>query len=134
MTNSTVPLAVRTANKLLGKTSCVGCQYMYMHDTGYSNYTVLNTEVRCALDKNPNLPADAPYDWAAKHDGSRDNWPKTNESRCEKFLPFRDGGWHPAEFSVEAAHDGVYDGFMALNTQYDPIAKQAIYNHVQPTV
>jgi hypothetical protein len=32
---------------------------------------------------NPNLPADKPWDW--KQDASADNWPHTNQSRCELY-------------------------------------------------
>lgn len=63
--------------------SCVGCKWLYMRDDGYSNYTVMDTSVLCAKDKNPNLPADEPYDW--KEDAEGDNWTKTNESRCELY-------------------------------------------------
>ena len=63
--------------------SCVGCKWLYKHDSGYSNYTVENTDVLCAKDKNPNLPADEPYDW--KEEVDADNWTKTNASRCELY-------------------------------------------------
>lgn len=64
-------------------TSCVGCKFLYRQDEGYSNYTVTDSEVRCALDKNPNLPAAFPYDWIQ----DSDNWPRTNSSRCERYGP-----------------------------------------------
>ena len=63
--------------------SCVGCKWLYRHDFGYSNYTVMETKVLCAQDKNQNLPADDPYDWV--EDADKDNWKKTNESRCELY-------------------------------------------------
>lgn len=63
--------------------SCMGCKYLYEQDCGYSNYTVEETEMRCAKDRNPNLPADRPWDWY-KDD---DNWPKTQDSRCELYSP-----------------------------------------------
>lgn len=61
--------------------SCVGCKYLYSIGTGYSNYTWLDDSVNCAKDKNANLPLDEPYDWDKKHD----NWPATNESRCDLY-------------------------------------------------
>jgi hypothetical protein len=64
-------------------TSCVGCKFLYRQDDGYSNYTVTDSEVRCALDKNPNLPAPFPYDWIQ----DVDNWPRTGASRCERYGP-----------------------------------------------
>ncbi len=44
--------------------SCVGCKFLYVQDEGYSNYTVENSEVRCAHDRNKSLPADRwnPFD------------------------------------------------------------------------
>lgn len=75
--------------KLLGHTSCADCKFLYMQDTGYSNWTVENTTVDCALSRNPNLPKDLPYDWEYGSDGL-DNWPATNKSRCEQYAK-RDG-------------------------------------------
>lgn len=51
----------------------------------YSNYTVTNTFVQCALDNNPNIDADteAPYDWT--ENPLSDNWPVTSNSRCERY-------------------------------------------------
>lgn len=65
-------------------TSCSGCQWMYFQDTGYSNYTVMDTYVDCMLEKNPNFPADMPWDWNMEPE--KDNWPATNSSRCEEYL------------------------------------------------
>lgn len=72
-----------TAWKLLGETSCIGCKFLYFRDSGYSNYTVENTDTICALNKNPLLPADAPYDWENRE--GKDNWPNTNAGRCESY-------------------------------------------------
>lgn len=63
--------------------SCVGCRFMMFKDRGWSNYTVEYTDVHCLLDKNRNLPADEPWDW--KQDVDNDNWPFTNESRCDSY-------------------------------------------------
>lgn len=65
----------------MNEKSCVGCKFLYARDSGYSNYTVSETEIDCAVKRNPNLPASEPYDWRA---GS-DNWPATQESRCERY-------------------------------------------------
>ena len=61
--------------------SCVGCKFLYMQDTGYSNYTVEGTDAICAKGRNPNLGAEVPYDWKQ----NPDNWSATNESRCELY-------------------------------------------------
>lgn len=63
--------------------SCVGCKFLYTHGSGYSNYTWLETDVLCAKDRNPNLPAEECSDWDMKND----NWPITNSSRCELYAP-----------------------------------------------
>jgi len=69
--------------------SCLGCKYLYSHGRGYSNYTWEDTEIKCALELNNNLPADQPYDWSHRHDKETnlpDNWPKTNNARCNKYV------------------------------------------------
>lgn len=76
-------IARLTAWKLLGETSCVGCKFLFFQDRGYSNYTVEETDTCCALGLNADLPANAPYNWTAS--GGEDNWPKTNNSRCERY-------------------------------------------------
>lgn len=63
--------------------SCVGCKFLYGHGTGYSNWTWLDTDICCAKDKNPNLPADQPSDWNMQSD----NWKYTADSRCELYSP-----------------------------------------------
>lgn len=65
----------------MNETSCIGCKYLYSEGDGYSNYTVLEQEVKCAKDANPNLPAYMPCDW----DADNDNWTRTNSSRCEFY-------------------------------------------------
>ena len=67
----------------MNEKSCVGCKFLYARDTGYSNYTVMDTEIDCALDLNPHLPSEEPYD----HHGEPDNWPATMNSRCERYAP-----------------------------------------------
>lgn len=78
--------------------SCIGCAYLYSKDTGYSNYTRMDTWVRCAKDANPNLEAEEPYDWNKKE--VSDNWPATNNSRCEHYRK-GDGYPVPTELDVD---------------------------------
>ena len=61
--------------------SCVGCKFLYEQDDGYSNYTVTDTSVICALDLNKDLPGERPWDWRPQPD----NWPKTMYGRCDKY-------------------------------------------------
>ena len=62
--------------------SCIGCKFLCKQDSGYSNYTVEETEVFCALNNNPNLPAVEPYNWTT---GGGDQWKATNKSRCPSY-------------------------------------------------
>lgn len=116
-------IVAMTKWKLLGETSCARCKFLYFHDSGYSNYTVENTSVLCALDKNPNLisnpPQDLPYDW--RYDNGPDNWSLTRNSRCEKYDPI--GERHaPVHLDV--------DGEIFPNEQaWDIEAAQAIEQH-----
>ena len=66
----------------MNENSCVGCKFLYLQDTGYSNYTVLDTDVNCAIGRNVHLPAEMPYDWQE----DPDNWPATQDSRCERYV------------------------------------------------
>jgi hypothetical protein len=86
--------------KLLGHSSCADCKFLYLQDDGYSNWTVEDTQVVCALDKNPELPASMPYDWEWGSDG-QDNWPKTNRGRCDRYDQ-RAGDWVHLDVDGEA--------------------------------
>lgn len=72
--------------KVQGRLSCLQCAYLYFQDQGYSNYTVEETEVVCALDRNPQLPARRPWDWNT--DPLNDNWPVTQNGACTQLLEF----------------------------------------------
>lgn len=91
-------------SKLLGNRSCAGCQYLYLEDIGYSNYTVTDTIINCALDFNPNLKGkkvEVPYDW--QHDlanGIKDRWPPTCGSMCGRYTALPEGA-KPAHFDVD---------------------------------
>ena len=70
--------------------SCCGCKYLYGNGTGYSNYTWMETYVKCVLDRNPNLmketpETEEPYDWSK--DPKNDNFLPTQSSRCEVYSP-----------------------------------------------
>lgn len=45
--------------------SCLGCKFLYTQEEGYSNYTVTDYTICCALEKNPELLArsEKPCDW-----------------------------------------------------------------------
>lgn len=102
--------------RLMGKRSCAGCEYLYFQAVGYSNYTVVDTLIHCALDQNPNLKdkeVEVPYDW--QHDlsnGIHDRWPPTCNSMCEHFSPLPKGCMS-ASFDVDGDVKAaiVTDGF-----------------------
>jgi hypothetical protein len=91
--------------------SCRGCMFLFARDDGYSNYTVMDTEVHCAADRNEKLPADAPdevetgesaqYSTARvqqkslHHQPAFDGWHATKEARCAEYTPAApDAKWH----------------------------------------
>ena len=70
---------------MLGEASCAGCQFLTAIDSGYSNYTVTDTDAYCLKNANPALPAPMPYDW--EFNEGKDNWPATQNNRCELYKP-----------------------------------------------
>ena len=115
-------IAEMTKWKLLGKTSCADCQYLYMQDSGYNNYTVEETSVLCALDRNPHLETGPllPYNW--NYDGDTDNWPCTNKSRCEMYLHSPTGAHVHLDVDGEASPKNWAD-------ELEPEAIRAIQKH-----
>lgn len=104
--------------------SCAMCKYLYRQDNGYSNYTVEETEVRCAKDRNPNLPEREPWDW--KFTATEDNWPLTSQSACDQFAAGPqvgldvDGECHPADCTDDGetiAAVCAHAGIAARNTE-----------------
>lgn len=71
--------------------SCCRCLFLFTRDDGYSNYTVTDTELHCAMKRNPNLAAYMPDDYGARAwvgvdgDPAKDKWFATNQSRCELY-------------------------------------------------
>jgi hypothetical protein len=61
--------------------SCVGCKFLWADGIGYSDYTWIDTDVKCAKERNPNLPTAEPFDW--KHEP--DNLPATKDARCSEY-------------------------------------------------
>jgi hypothetical protein len=107
-------IARMAAWKLTGQTSCARCKFLYLQDIGYSNWTVEDTLVKCALDRNPRLPQELPYDW--KYGEGFDNWPVTRDSRCERYEAADDyihldidGNNYPDEFGLDAEATAVVE-------------------------
>jgi hypothetical protein len=80
--------------RLMGKRSCMGCEYLYLRNAKYSYFTadtvttVTRTTAHCALDMNPNLKdkkIDIPNNW------QNDNWEPIRDSMCEHFSPLKKG-------------------------------------------
>lgn len=111
----------------MGKRSCAGCEYLYFHDVGYSNYTVTETVIHCALDRNPNLKGkevEIPYDW--RHDlsnGIHDRWEPTCDSMCEQFSPLK-RGCSPASFDVDGDTKAAEE-----TVKFSRAARRAIAKH-----
>lgn len=67
--------------------SCVGCKFLYLLGSGYSNYTWECDYVCCALNLNDKLGSiEKPFDWKDT-DPAKDNWPATMNGRCERYAP-----------------------------------------------
>ena len=71
--------------------SCLGCRFLITRDTGYSNWTVEDTQAHCMLNNNFHLPADIPddicgyktdYKWVKPEN---DKWYATKNQRCDKY-------------------------------------------------
>lgn len=69
----------------MNEESCLGCVFLYKQDHGYSNYTVTETVVHCAQNRNQHLKAvlEEPYDWLTPN--GEDRWWATQYSRCELY-------------------------------------------------
>jgi len=95
--------------------SCLQCKFLFTRDTGYSNYTVEDTELHCVLKLNPKLPAEIPdevrgypkYEWVKPED---DRWHCTKDSRCGKYQ-------HTDEAYIHIDSDG--DDIMTINAAED---------------
>jgi len=69
-------------------TTCRGCKFLYLDGSGYSNYTWMETYVRCAMSANPALleDQDEPLNWQQQPEGV-DVWPPTMDGRCGLYAP-----------------------------------------------
>lgn len=92
------------------KGSCVGCKFLFGDGEGYSDYTWMSTDVRCAKESNPNLPVSQPYDW--NQNEAADNLPATQDSRCATFSP---GPY------ITVSPDGYWDSEPVDDEQKDAI-------------
>ena len=83
--------------------SCRGCTYLLQRDTGYSNYTVLGSDMHCLMDANPHLPAGVPDEFdkdttgayitpTLRHHPAFDRWQPTRNARCEHYTQLLPGG------------------------------------------
>jgi hypothetical protein len=76
--------------------SCLQCKFLFTRDTGYSNYTVEDTDLHCVLKLNPKLPAEIPdevRDYYASNEAGytwmkadNDKWHATKDGRCDKYV------------------------------------------------
>ena len=68
--------------------TCRGCKFLYLDGWGYSNYTWMETYVRCAKGANPALEGneEEPLDWDEQPKGE-DIWPPTMNGRCKLYAP-----------------------------------------------
>lgn len=70
--------------------SCCRCLFLFTRDDGYSNWTVMDTELHCVMKRNAHLPVPKPDDYGGgwigvDGDPAKDNWFITQQSRCELY-------------------------------------------------
>ncbi len=75
---------------------CNDCRFFATNDSGYSNYTVMETEAHCLLNLNPHLPAEASYEW---NYGKTENATLMVAETCERF--YASGEIGQAHFDVD---------------------------------
>lgn len=101
--------------------SCVGCKFLYEDGTGYSNYTWMDTWVRCALNLNPKLEGDVESPYEFRHQGQP--LPQLEGMRCDRYAPgpmitldpdregqpfdYRDNRWDPYDFEDEEQYKAI---------------------------
>lgn len=107
--------------KLEGTASCVGCQALYFHDSGYSNYTVEETQVYCALDKNPGLKDGARQPWDWNYETENDNWPVTKDGVC--------GSYRQIGANIDHVHRDV-DCHDVVRSDYEGSIDSDILDHI----
>jgi hypothetical protein len=69
--------------------SCSNCKFLYGDGSGYSNYTWMDTYVRCALERNANLKdndIDKPY-FKGEVEKLFSVWEPIASSRCDAYKP-----------------------------------------------
>jgi hypothetical protein len=69
----------------MNENSCVGCKFLYGDGSGYSNYTWMETYVRCALGQNEALKGDEEQPTSWPLETSEDKWPPTMNGRCGRY-------------------------------------------------
>lgn len=83
-------------------TSCLQCKFLFTRDTGYSNWTVEDTDLHCVLRMNPKLPDELP-DEVRRYEGrseyvwmkaDNDKWHATKDGRCDKYVHTDDNPPH----------------------------------------
>lgn len=67
--------------------SCVGCKFLCGAGSGYSNYTWMETYVKCALELNPALEEDHEQPEGFARHPTLDEWPPTKDGRCDRYAP-----------------------------------------------
>lgn len=129
--------------------SCAGCKFVYKDGSGYSNWTWMETHLRCALGKAEFGDAEVPYDWNENPEG--DNWGVTRESRCREYKPCGPaltldpdrecwpriyGGYKPPEdrlaFVDEEQFKAIWDSDSFWGHSEPSLLTLAIYNGLEP--
>jgi hypothetical protein len=114
--------------KLTGDDSCRGCQYLYLQDYGYSNYTTEGATLNCALDKNPAIGSGGleidTWDWLDDERlGIRDRCPQTAHGMCQHYIALPEGET-PMRFDVDCEVRAD-----AITGNFHPLVRKALAKH-----
>ena len=106
-------------------TSCLGCKWLFTRDTGYSNWTVEDTDAHCAHNRNPKLPEEIPDEvrdyshvWMRPEN---DAWHATKDGRCELYDSNSD---YEAPYHIDCEGEEIVSlevGRRLLTEEADPL-------------
>lgn len=67
------------------KKRCYNCRWFATEDSGYSNYTVMDTVVHCLKGLNPAFPCNESYSWRTEHLSTKDHEILRVAETCPSF-------------------------------------------------
>lgn len=68
------------------KKRCFNCRWFATVDSGYSNYTVLGTNVHCIKSKNEFFPCEESCSWKLENSKTLDSKPVLVAESCDSYI------------------------------------------------